>query len=515
MKKFKKQGLILITILTIIFSDKVCALNYKSDDVNLENVGGLETNDTILIPSQNSYYDLYDYVIDKYDINIVVNENNTFDITETITTNFKNYKHGIIRTIPLKNKVTRLDGTTSSNRTQISNLSVNNEYKTSKESGKYKIKIGSVNTTLIGEQVYIIKYTYNLGKDPLKDCDELYYNIIGNEWDTVIGNITFHITMPKEFDSNKLGFSSGVFGSTDSSKIKYIVDGNEISGSYDGILNVEEALTVRLELPEGYFVGAGLVINFMDYVIFLIPISFLGISIFLWYKFGRDEQVIETVEFYPPEGFNSLEIGFLYKGEADNKDVTSLLIYLANKGYIKISEIEKKSLFSRSKGFKITKLKEYDGNNINERIFFKGLFKKKSKFTSLFSLKTETPVGNINEVTSIDLEDNFYITMRKILLNINNQENINKIFEKSVPKKNIIIILMIITYLLITILPILEYYGEVAFVFLLIILPFSTIGLAVLLCSVFCKWGFFNKMLGFLWGGIFGGMPWVLIVLRV
>ena len=159
---------------------------------------------------------------------------------------------------------------------------------------------------------------------------------------------------------------------------------------------------------------------------FLIPVLFLGVAIFLWYKFGRDDQVVETVEFYPPEGFNSLEVGFLYKGKAENEDVISLLIYLANKGYIKISETEEKSLFSKSKGFKITKLKEYDGNNINEQIFLNGLFTKRTSFTSLFNKTPETPTDNVNEVTSIDLYDNFYITMERILTNINNKGNKNK-----------------------------------------------------------------------------------------
>ena len=45
-----------------------------------------------------------DYVISKYDININVNENNSFDITEKITVDFKNEKHGIIRKIPLQNE---------------------------------------------------------------------------------------------------------------------------------------------------------------------------------------------------------------------------------------------------------------------------------------------------------------------------------------------------------------------------------------------------------------------------
>ena len=38
---------------------------------------------------------LSDYIIDAYNINIKVNKNNTFDITETITANFFKTKHGI------------------------------------------------------------------------------------------------------------------------------------------------------------------------------------------------------------------------------------------------------------------------------------------------------------------------------------------------------------------------------------------------------------------------------------
>lgn len=471
-----------------------------------------------LTPSKNDNYSSYDYVIDKYDINIIVNENNTFDVTETIDTYFSVPKHGIFRTIPLKNTIKRLDGTTSTNRTQIKNVSVNAENSTSKEEGNYQIKIGSASETLTGEKEYIIKYTYNLGKDLVKDYDELYYNIIGNEWDTVIGNITFSITMPKSFDSSKLGFSAGRVGSTDSSKIKYSVSGNTITGSYNGILWENEALTVRCELPEGYFVGAGLDINLLNYIVYLFPIIFLIIAILLWYKFGRDDQVIETVEFYPPEGFNSLEVGFLYKGEAVNQDVTSLLIYLANKGYIKIVETEEKSLFSKAKGFKIIKLKDYDGDNVNERLFLNGLF-------AMRRLNTSSAENSINqnttptlEVTSADLYDKFYITMSNILLNINNKEN--KILEKSASSKAKFIIFMIIaTYCLITIPPVLE-YGESS---LLVALLFPGIGFTVMFKMLLDpklrnssgnKLSYASVILFFLiWGLGFGGLPWAMMVL--
>lgn len=297
--------------LSILDGHNINEISYYRLSINTSDSNLSENNTISLTPSKNYQYSSYDYVIDKYDVNIVVNENNTFDITETITAYFNVSKHGIFRIIPLKNTITRLDGTTSTNRTQVTNVSVDNEYTTLRGNGNYKLQIGSASRILTGEQKYVIKYTYNLGKDPIKNYDELYYNIIGNEWDTVIGNVTFSIIMPKEFDSSKLGFSSGPTGSTDNSKVKYNVSGNSITGSYNGILSVGEALTIRCELPEGYFVGAGLNINIMDYILFLIPIIFLAIAILLWYKFGRDDQVIETVEFYPPQGFNSLEVGFL------------------------------------------------------------------------------------------------------------------------------------------------------------------------------------------------------------
>lgn len=435
--------IILITVISI-----VCIYPFNTNALD-----NYMTNTT----GENSLYSAYNYVIDNYDVELIVNENNTFDLTEKITVYYNVPKHGILRNIPLANTIKRLDGTTTRNRALISNLSVNDEYVSSRNNGNYVIKIGSNNNTFTGKKNYVIKYTYNIGEDPLDGVDELYYNLIGSEWDTVIKNITFSIIMPKKFDATKLGFSSGSVGSIDNSNVKYNVNGNIISGNYDGVLNPEESLTVRCELPEGYFVGANIPVNIKDYLVLLIPVIFLGISFLLWFKFGRDEKVIETVEFYPPKEFNSLEVGFLYKGKADNKDVTSLLIYLANKGYIKISELKDSNPSSNSINFKITKLKEYDGDNINEELFLKGLFSDNRK------------ILNKNEVTIEDLKDNFYVTMSEILYNINNPKNKDLLFEKLLSHNRILVLLMIvISYFIINIYPLVQYDNVVRSIVIII-----------------------------------------------
>jgi len=473
-KKYLLVCLVSITAAIFIPTVNASELEYAEYDINSAIIG-------------------YDYQINSYDINLVVNENNSMDITENIGAYFNTYKHGIFRKLPLKNEVQRLDGTVSNNRVKISNILISDQAKVYNENGYKVIKIGDANTTLIGAQNYKIKYSYNIGKDTGKNYDELYFNLIGSEWDTTIDKITFTIEMPKEFDADKVGFSSGKKYSTYSNDVTYTITGNTINGKCNKKLNPGEALTVRIQLPEGYFTGASYNSDYMMMSALLLPIIFAFISILLWNKYGKDDKVIETVEFYPPGEYNSAEVGFLYKGTSNTKDVVSLIVYLANKGYLKIVESEKKALFFDNEDFKFIKLKEYDGTNADERTFLEGLFRSK------------------DEVSSSDLKNKFYKTIETINSNFNCEENKNTIFEKKSTSKNFIIVLMIIaTFVLITIKPVSEYQGYGALIFALI---FPGIGFTVLFFGLFGKMPGMPRAFALIWGSGFGGIPWALMVL--
>jgi len=433
-----------------------------------------------------------EYALTGYNIDVKVNENNTFFITERITVQYHVPRHGIVRMIPLRNEVIRLDGTKSKNRAKVTKIKLGNnkfemnendngatvisfsfsnqdKFKLSNEKGFKLIKIGDPNQTFTGTKDYVISYLYNIGKDTGKGYDEFYFNLIGDSWDTTVDGIEFTITMPKEFDASKLGFSSGSAGSTDNRNVTYEVNGNVITGAYNGVLRAHEALTVRLELPEGYFVGAGSTIDINFYVLFVIilPIIFVLIVFGAWYKHGRDEPVVETVEFYPPAGLNSADAGFAYKGMAEVNDVVSLLIYLAHKGYIAITETEEKSLFATVKGFKITKVKEYDGDNPNERLFLNGLFAKR------------------NDVTLDDLKNQFYTTLNAIVKNINKKENRETIFEKaSLSKQYLALILTAVTFTFTAVIPMLE-YGEPLLKSFVFGLVFPLFGFALFFMIIF------------------------------
>lgn len=384
---------------------------------------------------------------------------------------------GIFRKIPLKNEVIRTDGTKSSNIAKISNIEVNDNYTKSKKNGYEIIKIGSKDKTFSGEHKYTIKYTYNIGKDPLKNTDEFYYNLIGNEWDAKIDKVTFRIKMPKDFDESLLGFSTGPKGSTKSANVNYEVDNNVIIGAFTEVLYPGDGITVRLTLPDQYFKNTdsnfGINLEFDTIYPFLVIIISLICVLQadrIWHKYGKND-IVEVVTFYPPEGYNSAEIGYLYKGYADNSSVISLLIYLADKGYLKIEENGTKG----NRSYKITKLKDYDGNNKCEMIFFNELFVRKivsNKYLKQRLLKREKETSlkisddelkKINEVsvTESDLRNDFYLVINRVKETLENEDNQNKVFEKSSKSNNKILKLMsAIIFILITVGLALEYSND-------------------------------------------------------
>lgn len=353
------------------------------------------------------------YYFTAYNVDININEDNSFDITEHISAYFNEQRHGIYRTIPTRNQVKRTDGTSHSVKAKIKNVKVSENCDVSIENGNYVLQIGDADTYVEGEHDYTVKYTYMLGEDQNNGFDELYYNIIGDGWDTYIQNVTFKITMPKEFDKSKLGFSIGNYGTVGTYDINYNVNDNIITGSVARTLQPNEAVTVRLELEDGYFYFNKALYNFKLALLVAVPALLFIVVIILWSKFGKDKKAVQTVEFYPPNGMSSADIAFWQSGLiANNEKLTPLLIELANDGYIQIEEVETKS--KKKSEYAITKLKDkYDGNDRAKEIFFNGLFKN----------------GTRSKIYKSDLEDDFYLTLNIIRELYNKPEKRHKVFE--------------------------------------------------------------------------------------
>lgn len=354
------------------------------------------------------------YDIENYDVSIRVTPQNTYEITEKLRVNFKEERHGIYRKIPLENEVERADGSTSITHARISDIDCGeDDYSTSRENDNLVIQIGDEDVTLTGLYDYTVSYQYHMGNDVLPDIDEFYFNIIGSGWaDTTISNVTFTIQMPDSFDEENLGMSYGAYGSENYEDLYYYIEDNTIYGELDPsvTLGPRECVTVRLELPEGYFVKTDMT-PWFAYIAIVLGILSIIAAFLMWWFIGRDDPVVETVEYHAPDGMNCLELAFAYKGHATNQDVIPLLIELARQGYLSISCENKKGT-----DFSITLMRSsYEGTKENERLFFDGLKK----------------IATGPVIHKSDLKDRFYKTPEAILKTINTPENKTKLFHSN------------------------------------------------------------------------------------
>ena len=133
------------------------------------------------------------------------------------------------------------------------------------------------------------------------------------------------------------------------------------------------------------------------------------ISTTLFILFGRDPKVVRTVEFYPPEGTNSAEVGYIIDGYVDSKDMVALVLDFANRGYLSITD--------KDGSFILQKNRELPPSAKNyERTIFNGIF------------------GNAEEVSVEDLSGVFYpelVKAQKQLLTSFHKPKHNRIFTKN------------------------------------------------------------------------------------
>lgn len=375
------------------------------------------------VPTSTSLAD--GFTIEAYKIVMDVKESNSVDVKEYITVNFyESGHHGIYRFIPSWLEYTNKEGITLSRESKISNLkAVGDNYTIDTVSGKQRIKIGDANYTLpIGNHTYEIDYTYDMGFDPYDNFDEFIFHAFGDYWGTEIKNASITINLPKTFDSqNKIKFFADKHRNQDiTTYVNYYVSGNTIYANLSSNYRLNSALTIDVELPDGYFVGGSNNYGITSLLLCVICILFAVITFILWKKHGKDlYKVPETVEFYPPEKLDAAEIGYLYKKDTGRKLSIALIIELASKGFIKIIESadKKTQIIAKSnttdvnkyikREIKIVKLKNY-------KVRFLDTPSKATKLTEI--MKKYFP-NNVNENVVTSDFDKFYENSKYLIDN--------------------------------------------------------------------------------------------------
>ncbi len=287
------------------------------------------------------------YSITEYDMDVAVHENNVYTVTETIGVLFQDgpvAQHGIYRNIPVVTTLKRTIGDRQVNKThyalitdlEISDMELGDvAYESRRAGNDLEIKIGDPDVAVSGEHTYVIKYKYDVGADNITEFDDVYFNLLG-KWDAVINHFQFTVRMPKPFDRNNVTLYTGDAQNAD---IEYHVIGDTVTGSSRTALH-DEDVTIRILLDEGYFVGARQLSNTYVYAAVVVVCLLTVCSALLWLFFGRDDKVFPKAIYYPPPGITPADAGYILKGSVSDADMSALVLYWADKGYLDVQQME-------------------------------------------------------------------------------------------------------------------------------------------------------------------------------
>lgn len=309
-------------------------------------------------PVDFSTYNLHNWGINEFDADIQINQDSTFNVTETIVADFTDAtsRRGIIRFIPIKYQ----DRYQQNLDLRFTLISVTDEddipYETSVSypGDAVNIRIGTPDIYVDGQvKTYVLKYKLDRGLNRFEDHDELYWNVTGNGWDTAILKTSTTVHLPQKADQNALNAIcyTGLGYSTEHACEAKVIDGQTFQFSSTKLLVPNAGLTIAVSFPKD-------LVNFPDTMTYLswflmdnwgylIPLFIFLYLYFMWYQHGRDPLATHGTimpEYDVPDNLRPAEIGTLIDDKVDMQDITSTIIDLATRGYLKIIETKKKAI---------------------------------------------------------------------------------------------------------------------------------------------------------------------------
>jgi len=312
-------------------------------------------------------------------------------VSEKITLAFVGQWHGIHRSIPIE-----YPGPQGTNYTLfVDVMSVTDEngnklkYDSSK-SGNYRdLKIyipDAVDATRVVNIDYSVRNAVRFfdngnGND---NYAEFYWNVTGNDWPVPIDHASAFVTLPENAAGGlRAQAFTGAYGSKQSEATAE-VKGADIVSETTSPLPMRGGLTIDIYIPQGTLKPPSALTKFFWFLgsnpILFLPLFTLCVMFTLWYSVGRDPDpgVSVAPQYEPPKGMCPAEAGTLLDDTIHPRDITSTIVDLAVRGYIKIEEKVDTFLVFHHKDylFHLLKPQEQWGTDLtpHERVMLENIF---------------------------------------------------------------------------------------------------------------------------------------------
>jgi uncharacterized membrane protein len=293
-------------------------------------------------------------IIQHFDDEVVVGEDGTIDVTETIEARFSGENwHGLYRSIPVEYTnpqglnytllIDHVSATDSDGRTLKWEQSSEGRYT------KFKIYVPNAD-----DSTHTIVFHYRV-LDALRffeDHDELYWNVTGSDWEVPIQSASAHIALPAGVTGLHAIAYTGAVNSRAQDAVVEVKD-SSVDIHTTRPLSFHEGLTAVVGFDKGFVhppSGATKFIQFLrSNIPLLIPIIVFFVMFWLWWTRGRGpERQAIAVQYEPPDKLTPGECGTLVDNEAAMRDITATLVDLAVKGYMTIEQRDESHLLGLS-----------------------------------------------------------------------------------------------------------------------------------------------------------------------
>jgi uncharacterized membrane protein len=309
---------------------------------------------TIFLSARPSFSALRQLVIQHFDDEVIVSEDGTIDVTETIQAHFSGENwHGLYRMIPteytndqglnyslLIDHITLADGDGHSLK-----------YEQSREGryAKFKIYIPNANDST---HTVVLHYRVIDAIRFFEDHDELYWNVTGNDWEVPIESASAHIAVPAGVTGLHAIAYTGALNSRAQDAAVEVHD-NFVDIHTTRPLSFHQGLTAVVGLDKGFVHAPSDASRFIQFLRsntpLLIPIGIFFLMFWLWWTRGRGpERQAIAVQYEPPDKLTPGECGTLVDNEAAMRDITATLVDLAVKGYLTIEQRDESHLLGLS-----------------------------------------------------------------------------------------------------------------------------------------------------------------------
>ena len=342
--------------------------------------------------------------ISNFEDTITVNADGSALVNETITLAFVGEWHGIRRSIPIE--YPGPNGTNYQLFVDVTGVTDENGAKLkydSSTSGAYReLKIyipNAVNATRVVEIAYRVRNGtrfFDSKDNDLDGHDEFYWNVTGNDWQVPIDHAMASVHFPAAAAGLlRAQAFTGVYGSTEQDATA-TVDGANVEFETNHPLPMRGGMTIDVYVPKGVLKEPGGLTKLLWFIggnpaIFL-PLVTLGVMFVLWWYKGRDINPGMSVApmYEPPPGISPAEAGTLLDDRIHPRDITSTIVDLAVRGFLKIEETDDKGLVFHHKDYifhLLQKRQDWRGLAPHERVMLENIFIGDVPDTRLSSLK--------------------------------------------------------------------------------------------------------------------------------